>query len=667
MARRRTSNYKPAGTRSGTRPNGNARAGWRARLRLGLPRLGLPHLRRELVVVGGLAIAAALALATLGGALLLAKADRDWTTVATVNGRSIDRESLRARVTVLSFLAEERYSFVSSKVATGFLTADQVPGLQAQPAATLGDPVTAARESLIDDELVRQLAAREGVATPPAADPWAEARDYVSADVAHRLRTVRFGLPAPGAASTAAPATSTGSNPWPAPTTANLKAATDRLRTELTANTKVETIVAGLHDAGWVVFGEEVAVSSTGAPADASLQLDPEIAAAAETANPGDIVGPATDEYGRVGMARVTAPADASGMANRLPGDADKAKVDTGALQSWADGQALRRALETALLTRWRTGVTLAHFRELVVGDALDSTGTAGPWVELSGLALDRLASVSPSSIAGAPAGLDLHADPLAKTLAGLSAPDRIKLFGALVNAANAAAGTEGSKTSGEVGFANKDGLNPDIAKAAFDAKVKTGDVLGPIAMSAGRQLFLVEARFGGALDERAKAALSEVRLAAAPDPLAYTTRFSPADAALARDAGWRAEPEFGADEDVRAALFDTPLGALSDPFVLDGKLACAIVDARSVGAPSARTSARLSLDGYDAWYHGERTKATITRSDNPLPELASPSPSPTSALPTMPTLATPALPTIPGLPAATPVKTDEMGLPALP
>jgi hypothetical protein len=101
---------------------------------------------------------------------------------------------------------------------------------------------------------------------------------------------------------------------------------------------------------------------------------------------------------------------------------------------------------------------------------------------------------------------------------------------------------------------------------------------------------------------------------------------------------------------------------------VLDGKLACAIVDSRSTGAPSPRTVARLTLDGFDAWYHSERAKAATTRSDNPLPELApSPSPTPTRALTTMPGLDTPALPTIPGLPAATPVKTDAMGLPVLP
>jgi hypothetical protein len=90
----------------------------------------------------------------------------------------------------------------------------------------------------------------------------------------------------------------------------------------------------------------------------------------------------------------------------------------------------------------------------------------------------------------------------------------------------------------------------------------------------------------------------------------------------------------------------------------------------RTISAPVARTVARLTLDGYAAWYQSERTRATITRSDNPLPELApSASPSPTAAgtLPSMPAIATPNLPSIPGAPAATPVKTDAMGLPALP
>jgi hypothetical protein len=676
MARRRTSNYRPAATRPTARP------GRLSRLR---PRL--PRIRRGWAILGALGAAVLIAVGALGVALFQAKIDRDWTTVATVNGHAIDRESLRGRVAVIDFLAQEREFFLQRSSSS--VTSDQLPALLNQAAAPTADVVTSVRESLIDDELVRELAAREGVATPPPPDPWAEARAFVAGDLAHRIRLVRFGLPAPtGSSSTAGstasptPAASSSptaspspnaspsqppSNPGPAASAANVSAATDRLRTELVARTKVETIVAGLHDAGWTVFGEDVSVSSEGVPADASLQLDPQIASATLTSRPGAIVGPATDEYGRVSMALLLAPADQSILANLLGPDAATAHLDTAALTDWADAQALKRALAAALLDRWKTkGVTLAHFRELVIGDSPDSTGTAGPWVELSGLALDRLVNVSPSAIAGAPPGLDLSGGKLAATLRSMSVADRTALFGKLVSAANAASG--GSASSGEIGFATKDGLVPDVAKAAFDSKVKTGDILGPISTSAGQELFLVEARYSGPLDERSQAALQQVRADPAPDPVAYTTRFSPADAALASDAGWRADAEFATGEDVHRALFGTPIGTLSDPFVLDGKLGCAIVDERHTGLPDGRTSARLTLDGYDAWFAGELSAATITRSDHPLPELESTaSPSPTLSLPTGPVLETPALPTIPGMPAPTPVKTDALGLPALP
>jgi hypothetical protein len=194
-----------------------------------------------------------------------------------------------------------------------------------------------------------------------------------------------------------------------------------------------------------------------------------------------------------------------------------------------------------------------------------------------------------------------------------------------------------------------------------------SGDILGPITTSAGPQLFLVEARFPGALDDRSQAALAEVRADPAPDPLAYTTRFSPADEVLARDGGWHAAGEFATSEAVRTAFFDTPIGLPSDPFVLDAKLALAIVDERRTAAADPRMADRLYLDGFEAWWASELAAAKVTRSDDPLPELRSPTPEPTATPAAMPSMPTIALPTIPGLPEPTPVKTNELGLPELP
>jgi hypothetical protein len=240
------------------------------------------------------------------------------------------------------------------------------------------------------------------------------------------------------------------------------------------------------------------------------------------------------------------------------------------------------------------------------------------------------------------------------------------------VAAANKASASDATTASGEIGFYTKDSLSADIGNAAFADTVHTGALIGPISTSAGPQLFLVESRYSGTLDQRAQVALQQVRSDSAPNLATYTAQFSPADVALATDAGWRAEPEFGSTESVRAALFDTAIGVLSDPFVLDGKLAVAVVTERRTAVPDARSLARLTLDGYDAWFAVEYAKAKITESDHPLPELEpslSPSPvvSAPPVLPSAPALETPNVPVMPGQPAATSVPTDAFGLPTGP
>jgi hypothetical protein len=314
---------------------------------------------------------------------------------------------------------------------------------------------------------------------------------------------------------------------------ANIGAATALVRTELAADTPVTTIVADLHDAGWQVVGEDVAVSAEGVPADVSLDLDPAIVAATVAGQPGTIVGPTTEAYGRVAIGKVLSAPNVTVASRRLSVDAYTAKLDTIALQQWAAGRALKQAVTAHLIAGWSRGVSMAHFRELVIGAAPDSSGSAGPWVELSGLALDRLSGVSPSSIAGAPAGLNLGANALAKTLKSDSATDRATLFRALAAAANKAPGSNAATTSGEIGFYTKGQLTPDIGKAAFADSVHTGDVVGPITTSAGPQLFLVESRYSGTLDERAQVALQQVRADSAPDLAKYATQFSPTDDAL--------------------------------------------------------------------------------------------------------------------------------------
>jgi hypothetical protein len=665
-----SSRYRGPAERAERRPKATTRPSGRFGRVRGLfgaagARIHRPHPRREVVIVGSLALAVVVGLGSIGGAYLLYRSDHDWASVATVNGHSISREALRGRMAVLALLAQDRSGFIGSAALAGNLSSDEAVALKRQAAGATS--LEAARESLIDDELLRQLAAREGIATPASPDPRVEGVTYASSDAVRRVRYIRFGLPVATASGGGTPGPSTGT--WPAASQANVDATTARIRTELAADTPVITIVAALHDAGWQVIGEDVAVSAQGVPADSSLDLDPTIAESTLAGEPGDIVGPTTDVYGRVSIGKVLATPNTTVTSRQLAVDADKAQIDA-ALQSWADGQALRRAVSAHLIADWSKGVSEAHFRELVVGAAPDSSGTAGPWVELSGLVVDRLNGADASTIAGAPAGLDLAADSLAKTLKSMTSTNRTALFRALVTAANRPPAPDATNTSGELGFYTKDGLVPDVGKAAFADSTHSGDVIGPISTAAGPELFLVESRYAGALDARAKVALGQIRNDPAADPVTYAKLYSPADVALATDAGWRAEPEFGPTEPVRAALFDTPIGNLSDPFVLDGKLALAIVSERQTAVLDSRTLDRLTLDGYDVWFAAEYAKAKITRSDHPLPELepsASPSATAVPALPSAPTLETPNLPPIPGQRGATPVPTDAARLPVLP
>ena len=196
--------------------------------------------RLELVVVGSLALAVFVGLGSLAGAYVLDRSNHDWTRVASVNGHDISREQLRGRMAVLGLLARERAAFAGEAMSPGDVTAYQVGSLQT--AAASDTTLEAARQSLIDDELLRELAARDGVPTPAAADPWAEATTYASQDLAHRVRYVRFGPPAAGATGTAtnAPTSASSSDAWPAASAANADATTTRVRTELSADTAIE-------------------------------------------------------------------------------------------------------------------------------------------------------------------------------------------------------------------------------------------------------------------------------------------------------------------------------------------------------------------------------------------------------------------------------------------
>ena len=99
---RKTNRYRSAAERARlaqNRPSAPARFGPLGRLGAAIRRrFHRPHPRRELVIVGSLALAVIFGVASLGAGYLLFRSDRDWTAVATVNGHDVSRENFTGKV-----------------------------------------------------------------------------------------------------------------------------------------------------------------------------------------------------------------------------------------------------------------------------------------------------------------------------------------------------------------------------------------------------------------------------------------------------------------------------------------------------------------------------------------------------------------------------------------
>jgi hypothetical protein len=273
--------------------------------------------------------------------------------------------------------------------------------------------------------------------------------------------------------------------------------------------------------------------------------------------------------------------------------------------------------------------------------------GAPGPYVELAHLVVSQVPPDQLGAADGASPG-----ERLASALRALELPDREARFAELVTAANRTPSDDPLRRSGNLSFYTKDQLIEPLA-AAFAEGVKAGDVLGPFPTTVGDELFLVQARFDGVLDERANAALVEARTTT--DLLVLARRISPpGEAGRAAGKLWRSEAELIGNAPAHRALIDGPIGRLSDPFVIDDQLVIARpVERRSASLDAAELD-RLAVIGFANWLADARAGAAVTIDPDPL-GLGLPTPSPT-ATPSSGPIETPTLPSIPALgPSAAP------------
>jgi hypothetical protein len=625
-----------------------------------------------------LAVAIAVPVLILVGVYVATEADRDWTRVASVNGIAIDRGHLRDEVAFQRFLLAEETSAIQSATIFGRLDANAAVTERTALLNSVGDPIEDARSALVDDELVRQLAAREGV-TVNEPYPFAELASFLDSMYSRHVRSVT--IRSAGAASNttpdapvATPIPTIAPGGGPAPLAAyprgSASAAGSRAGADLAAGVDLASVVAALRAGGYDATSDDRWIGLSGAISG----IDPSLVASARSAAPGGLIGPFIDRRGAVVAGALVAIANPDrGTVGRLTTDLANAQVNPSALADWAHANALRDALDAVITNRLvSTPTREVRGRELVVGPANPDGGSSGPWVELAALGLDGLgfAPVGSSSPASAPTaapgatsgpGPATSVDALVADLRTRTPPGRVALFRSLAATANAHAGATGAP-SGELGLLTRGDISPTIGNAVFATGVQSGDVIGPLKVNGAPMLFLVEARYGGVLDQRSVGALTEAR-APGVNLGALAAKFSPPDVALAADSGWFAQSESATGDPIGTTLFATPVGEISDPIALDGDLALfSPIETRTV-VPAGAVRDRLTVTGFATWYQTERTRATIVLDTNPLP-IATPSPSAsTGPQATIPPLATPFVPTIPGLAPASATSANPGGV----
>lgn len=602
-----------------------------------------PDRKPRLIAVAFLLVTL-VAVALLGAAVVTGPLADVWHPVVTVNGATINRTELRARIAIDAALLASRRLAARSMLSSGRLTVAQHDLLTAQLDAAAADPLRIAIDGLVDDAILREAAASRGVAI--AAEPTLEFKQLIADAFVDHLRAVTLAQPDSDAAGGV-----NGPGMWPAPASnqaaqdviaAARDAAAAKAHDALVSGTPPTDVAASLTSAGWRSQAVDRWLLADGPVAGIPDAL---LAAVRDaTTADGAVVGPFFDPV--TGTTAVGIRVERRG--STIP-DATVSTdgLDAGTLQRWAEARVAERGLRQALVADWGTQPQpLVRVAELVIGPA-DVQGQAGEYRSFAHLVVSQL----PVDQHGA--GTDAEAaDRIQAELGALPADDRIARFGDLMIAANSLSPTDLHR-SGETGYYRRDELLPALGEAAFASGVETGDVLGPVTTPAGTELFIARGRFAGQLDERSGAALVEARTTA--DLLALAHRISPvgewerADGTL-----WRALAELDDGGDAHRAYRDTPLGQLSDPFVLDNEIIVVRPLERTSGPVPPDALARLAVRGFDAWLAGTVATATISRDPEPMPGVlvASPTPSGTATAPPGGAgIPTPYLPSLPATP----------------
>ncbi|HLY15069.1 MAG TPA: peptidylprolyl isomerase [Candidatus Limnocylindrales bacterium] len=555
--------------------------------------------RRTLYLNIGFLVVILVGAATLIGAAIASYAGAHWAEVANVNGVSINRDQAQSVADVELFKLTYQVSQLRDDLAAGRISQADFDSENSAISSQQQNVSSAVVDTMVDDELQRQLAQKQGITVTDAQIDARLTQDATLADARHVLMIQVTPTP-----------TGTGGTVVDADKTKAQQAAQTAL-TQLQAGTAFATVAKQFSTDTTASTGGDIGwIRQATASQDANF-----VTAIFALPASGGLTGVITGTDGSYLIGKVIADSPAT-----VDPTFQQRIKDAGI--SLDDYRAVTRSLliDEALSAKvTNDAITLPSIQREVSEIKIDTSGYTGPGPQ-----------VRARHILYTPGNQDPSASPVASNDPGWAVAqseaevtyNKLKAYVGTAEEATqfAQIATTDSKDTGSATdggllpyYDAGSGLDPAFAAAIFASGVKAGDLLPPVRSQFGWHVILIDS-IRPAPTERAADLQKQASVAGANFATLATANSDATDALQGGDMGWIARDQLSAEQE--NAIFASPVGSVSQVWTLSDGLYIFKVSQEASRVPDASQAATLKDSAFGNWYALQKSKATITGPD---------------------------------------------------
>jgi len=514
--------------------------------------------------------------------------------VATVNGHSISKDDLRNRIAIDTWRINSLESQLRNAVSTGRITkaqSDQQIASLEQTKTNTNTFVAQSLQNLIDNALMNQLAAQQGIAVTPAQIDARLALEATTAEARHAWAiavTPQVTAPAttPSALQLAA-----------AQTTINAAAA------QLKAGTAWDTVAKQVVP-GDTTFGDMGFFEKDGSP------LDPAFLNALFSLPVNGVTPVIQGADGTFRIGRVTQIIPSSIDPNYQQSIKDSGiSIDT--YRTAVEGDLVRTALSDKVVADATTKPSVQrHVLEIMMTQQIDQTTNAPILTDQVDVAHILYAPYNASGNgspvpSGDPGWEVAHQHALATYYALLKDPSQ---FAAIAKRDSADTGS--AANGGDLGYLTQASLVKPFGDAIFKPGLVKGEILPPVQTQFGWHVIEFLGRRTPAITAMNGLTLQLAQPGADFGAIAKANSTA-ADASNGGDMGWIAPYQL--DQTLENAIAATAVGKVSGVVTDGNNLYLFKVIDQQTRLPDASQIATLKSSAFQNWYTAQRAKAVIT------------------------------------------------------